>query len=284
MSKLIAFVDGSVYSESVCDHAAWIARGAGYSVELLHVLGRRDVSSAPSNLSGNITLGARTALLEELSSLDEQRAKLAQKYGRAILDDAKARIESAGVDGVSAKLRIGDIVDTVAEFEADAEMVVVGKRGEAADFAKLHLGSNLERIVRAGQKPVFVASRGFKPIERFLIAYDGGASSMKAVDYVARGKLFAGLQCRLLTIGPDTAETRKRLDDARAILEDGGYSVEASVMQGQPETVISHAVESEAIDLLVMGAYGHSRVRSLIIGSTTTGMVRSCKIPIALFR
>lgn len=284
MSKLIAFVDGSVYSESVCDHTAWIAQGTGYSVELLHVLGRREVSSAPSNLSGNITLGARTALLEELSSLDEQRAKLAQKYGRAILDDAKARIEAAGVDGVSAKLRIGDIVDTVTEFEADAEMVVVGKRGEAADFAKLHLGSNLERIVRAGQKPVFVASRGFKPIERFLIAYDGGASSMKAVDYVARGKLFAGLQCRLLTVGPDTAETRKRLDDARAILEDGGYSVEASVMQGQPETVIAHAVESEAIDLLVMGAYGHSRVRSLIIGSTTTGMVRSCKIPIALFR
>lgn len=284
MSKLIAFVDGSVYSESVCDHTAWIAQGTGYSVELLHVLGRREVSSAPSNLSGNITLGARTALLEELSSLDEQRAKLAQKYGRAILDDAKARIEAAGVGEVSAKLRIGDIVDTVAEFEADAEMVVVGKRGEAADFAKLHLGSNLERIVRAGRKPVFVASRGFKPIERFLIAYDGGASSMKAVDYVARGKLFAGLQCRLLTVGPDTAETRKRLDDARAILEGGGYSVEASVMQGQPETVIAHAVESEAIDLLVMGAYGHSRVRSLIIGSTTTGMVRSCKIPIALFR
>ncbi len=284
MSKLIAFVDGSVYSESVCDHTAWIAQGTGYSVELLHVLGRREVSSAPSNLSGNITLGARTALLEELSSLDEQRAKLAQKYGRAILDDAKARIESAGVGEVSAKLRIGDIVETVAEFEVDAEMVVVGKRGEAADFAKLHLGSNLERIVRAGQKPVFVASRGFRPIERFLIAYDGGASSMKAVDYVARGKLFAGLQCRLLTVGPDTAETRKRLDDARAILEGGGHSVEASVMQGQPETVISHAVESEAIDLLVMGAYGHSRVRSLIIGSTTTGMVRSCKIPIALFR
>jgi nucleotide-binding universal stress UspA family protein len=284
MSKICALVDGSKYSESVCDHVAWVAQGTGYSVELLHILGRRETSGAPSNLSGNITLGARTALLEELSALDEQRAKLAQKYGRAILDDAKARIERAGVGDVTAKLRIGDIVETVAEFEADAEMVVVGKRGEAADFAKLHLGSNLERIVRAGRKPVLVASRTFKPIERFLIAYDGGASSMKAVDHVARSTLFAGLQCRLLTVGPDTDETRKRLDDARAILEGAGYAVEASIVQGQPETVISHAVESEAIDLLVMGAYGHSRVRSLIIGSTTTGMIRSCKIPIALFR
>jgi len=39
-----------------------------------------------------------------------------------------------------------------------------------------------------------------------------------------------------------------------------------------------------AIDLLLMGAYGHSRIRNLIIGSTTTSMIRSCKIPVLLFR
>ena len=63
-----------------------------------------------------------------------------------------------------------------------------------------------------------------------------------------------------------------------------GHEAEASIMQGQPEAVIAQAVESDGIDLLVMGAHGHSRVRGLIIGSTTTGMVRSCKIPIALCR
>ena len=42
MSKrIIAFVDGSIYSASVCDHAAWVAKRMGTSVELLHVLGRR---------------------------------------------------------------------------------------------------------------------------------------------------------------------------------------------------------------------------------------------------
>ncbi len=284
MTKLVALVDGSRYSQSVCDHAAWIANRTGSSVEILHVLGRRETASGPSDLSDSITLGARTALLAELSALDEQRAKLAQKRGRAILDDAKAIVAAAGVGEVVARLRIGDIVDTVAEFEADADMVVIGKRGEAADFAKLHLGSNLERIVRACHRPVFVAARGFRPIRRFLIAYDGGASSMKAVDHVARSRLFSGLHCRLLTAGPDAGETRKRLDEARAILQGGGYEVDAGIVQGQPETAIAHAVETEEIDLLVMGAYGHSRIRSLIIGSTTTEMMRSCKIPIALFR
>lgn len=284
MTKIIALVDGSIYSQSVCDHAAWIARQPGSSVELLHVLGRRQTGDAPGNLSGSIALGARTALLEELSSLDVQMAKLSQQRGRAILDDAKARIEAAGVDDVATKLRIGDIVETVAECEADADILVIGKRGEAADFAKLHLGSNLERIARTCQKPVFVSSRAFQPIERFLIAYDGGASSIKAVEHVARSSFFSGLQCRLLSVGPDTKETLNGLDNARSILTDAGYAVNADCIEGQPEAVISDLVDAEDINLLVMGAYGHSRIRALIIGSTTTEMVRLCKIPVVLFR
>jgi nucleotide-binding universal stress UspA family protein len=33
-----------------------------------------------------------------------------------------------------------------------------------------------------------------------------------------------------------------------------------------------------------MGAYGHSRIRSLIVGSTTATMVRRCRIPVLMFR
>lgn len=284
MTKLIALVDGSVYARSVCDHAAWIAGRSGAAVELLHVIGRRETGSPPADLSGNLRLGARTALLEELSALDERRGKLAQKRGRAILEDAEAVLREAGVAEVSARLRIGDLVEAASESEAGAELVVVGKRGEAADFARLHLGSNLERVVRSSRRPVFVASRAFRPVERFLIAYDGGASSRKAVDSVARSPLFAGLECRLVTVGPETEETRRRLEEARATLAAGGYAVAVEILPGHADTAIARVVESEGIDLLVMGAYGHSRIRSLIIGSTTAEMLRSCKVPVMLFR
>jgi nucleotide-binding universal stress UspA family protein len=284
MPKLIALVDGSVYSRSVCDHAAWIARRTGSPIEIPHVLGRRETASAPTDLSGSIALGARSTLLAELSALDEQRAKLAQKRGRAILEDAKAAIEASGVTDVATKLRLGDIVETIAEIEADADMVVIGKRGEGADFAKLHLGSNLERIARSSRRPVFVASRAFRPIETFLIAFDGGASSMKAVDHVARSRLFEGLSCRLLMVGQNTPESHARLQDAGSILQAGGYSAKADIVPGQADAVIARTVETEGIDLLVMGAYGHSRIRSLVIGSTTTEMIRSCKVPVMLFR
>ncbi len=283
MTKLIALVDGSLYSESVCDHAIWLATRLDASVEVLHVQGRRETGSAPSkNLSGNITLGARSALLAELAELDAQRAKLAQKRGRAILEDAKTRIEAGGVIAVTTRLRIEDIVETTTA--TDADIVLLGKRGEAADFAKLHLGSNLERIVRATPKPIFIAARAFKPINRFLIAYDGGTSSLKAVDHVARSPLFAGLDCRLLTVGANTPEMQKRQGDALAILKAGGIEASADIVPGQPDTAIADIVENDRIDLLVMGAYGHSRIRSLVIGSVTSTMMRLCKVPVMLFR
>ncbi|MEX0970472.1 MAG: universal stress protein [Paracoccaceae bacterium] len=281
--KIIALVDGSIYSESVCHHAAWIAKRTDAPVELIHVLGRRD-NSAKSDLSGAIRLGARSKLLAELADLDAQRAKLISHRGRAVLEDARAIVDQDGVTDITTRLRHGDIVEAISEIEEDARVILIGKRGEAADFAKGHLGSNLERIVRAAHRPVFVASRAFQPIESVLVAYDGGSSSIKAVDHIARSTLFAGLKITVVTVGSETPETKKGLADAKAMLKAAGIDADTRVISGQPETELGKLVENEGFGMVVMGAYGHSRIRSLVIGSTTTEMVRSCKVPVVLMR
>jgi nucleotide-binding universal stress UspA family protein len=280
--KLIALIDGSDYARSVCENAAWIAGRTSAPVELLHVLGRRETTSA--DLSGSIGLGARTALLQELAALDEQRARLAQKRGRAILKDAEAIVRGAGVENVTARLRSGDLLEAVAEAEQNSRGIVIGKRGEAADFAKLHLGSNLERIVRAATKPVFVAARAVRPIQKVLIAYDGGPSVQRAVSHIAHAPLFAGLDIRLVSVGPESDALRNSLEAAQATLRKGGHAPAAEILPGQPEKALAEVVERDGINLLIMGAYGHSRIRSMIIGSTTTEMIRSCRIPVVLLR
>jgi len=282
MPELIALVDGSTYSESVCDHAAWAASRLGTGVTVAHILGHRQ--GVKTDLSGNIGLGARTALLEELAELDKAKARLAQKRGRAILEDAKARIEALGVEQVETRLRNGDLVETLTDLESDATILLIGKRGEAADFAKLHLGSNLERVVRSTTKPVLVCSRGFKPVKRVLIAFDGGASAMKSVDHIARSPLLAGLAVKLLTVAPDTPEARAKLDGAAALLRAGSFDVETEIGPGQPEDVIVRRIKGGEADMIVMGAFNHTRFRNLFIGSTTTELLRSCQVPILLFR
>ncbi len=284
MIKLIAFLDGSKYSKSVCEYAAWIAAKMAGAVDLIHVLGRRDESGAPVDLSGSIGLGARTALLEELAELDGQMARLTHKRGRAILDDAREILQKSGIKQVNTMLRNDGIVETVQAFEKDADLIVIGKRGETTEPDEMHLGSNFERVVRASHIPIMVASSQFKPVKRALIAFDGGASAMKAVDYLARNQAFNDIECHLLSVTEPSPKTKKQLESAAILLRDAGYTVETTIKTGQPEKVICETITSDGSDLLLMGAYGHSRIRNLIIGSTTTAMIRSCKIPVLLFR
>jgi nucleotide-binding universal stress UspA family protein len=283
-NTILACVDGSRYTDSVCAHADWASRRLQAPIQVLHVQAPHSEFAAPTDFSGAIGLGEKSALLEKLTQMDEARGKLEQQKGKVILDHAKAELLAAGVDHVATLHRRGSLVETITELEATARLIVLGKRGEHADFATLHLGSNLERVVRAAHKPILVASRSFKAIQRFVIAYDGGASTEKAVAYVAANPLLRGLECHLLHIGPETTENHSRLAQAATTLKRGGFAVQPLLQQGPVDDTIAAYVKANAIDLLVMGAYGHSQIRTLIIGSTTSNMLRSCPVPVLMFR
>ncbi|MCB1352724.1 MAG: universal stress protein [Rhodobacteraceae bacterium] len=282
--KIIALVDGSTYSASVCDHAAWAAKRIGLGVELVHVLGRRDHSSVPADLSGNLSLGARSSLLQELSRADEERAKLSHARGRLILETAAERVRADGVEAVEERLRHDDILRTIADFEPDARLTVVGKRGEASAFAHDHLGSNLERILRAATRPVLVASRAFKPIERYLIAFDGSAGVMRSIERIAQGSMLDGLACTLLHVGADAATIRAKMEAAAALIAPKAGPVAIEFASGEPDRAISERIEAGGADLLVMGASGHGPIRRLFLGSTSASMAQLCKVPVVIFR
>lgn len=284
MTRIIALIDASPYSQSVCDHAAWVAGKTGYGVDLLHVVAHRPGGTGPANLTGNLTLGARSELLESLSRHDEETARLARERGRVLVDAAKAHVEQAGIADATTRLRTGDLLDAVREVEDGARLIVIGKRGEHADFASLHLGSNLERVVRSAHRPVLVAARAFKAPQSALIAFDTGPSVAKAVDHIAGGRLFTDMRLHLLHAGADGEKTRTALDGAAEKLRAAGHEVETSIEAGEPDAVIARRAGEGGADMLVMGAYGHSRIRNLIIGSTTTQMIRACKVPVLLFR
>lgn len=284
MSKVLACIDGSIYTQSVTDHAVWAAQRLGAPLEFLNVIDRRPQIASTRDLSGSIGLGAQDALMEQLAALDEQRSKLAQQRGRAMLDTAIAQARAQGVLEVESRLRHGALVDTLSELEADVRLFVLGKRGEHADFARLHIGSELERAVRAVHRPLLVTSRKFKPIRTFLVAFDGSATSRKGVDMIAASPLFKRLACHVVMAGADTAESRAHIQWARQILSHASFETRSSILPGSAESVIAEYVTANSIDLLVMGAYGHSRIRQLIVGSTTTVMIRTCQIPVLLLR
>ncbi len=283
-STILACTDGSLYSSSVYQHAAWAAKQLDASIHVLHMLNPHHETPATSDYSGSIGFNARSSLLEELVELEASRAKIAQKRGQAILEDAEITLKAAGITQILANQKHGKLSDEIQNYERDADLVVIGKRGNNANFETGHLGSNLERVIRSCQHPVLVASRAFSPIKNFVLAFDGGASAKKAVEYVASKPLLKGMHCYLLHVGSGNAKIEAALAQAESTLRAAGYEVTIEQRDGEPEEVIGEIVSHDHIDLLVMGAYGHSQIRHLIVGSTTTAMIRTVKIPVLLFR
>ncbi|MGY6634866.1 MAG: universal stress protein [Alkalilacustris sp.] len=279
MESIAAFIDGSTYAESVCDHGAWAAARLGAPVVLVHALGRTDSSSAPADLSGNLRLGARRSLLEKLAKHDAERAALAVERGRALLDDARARMIAAADIEVTTRLRRGDPTEAYAEMLDTTRLTLIGKRGEDASGEMAHLGSNLERLVRASTRPVMVVNRAFRPIARVLIAVDGGPSATRAVERVCDSPLLRDAEVHLLTAGGDPARLSTAADRLRA----AGFTVQTHQVDGSPEDAITQAVRDHDIGLLVLGKSGHSRLRQLFIGSTTLDLLRSCQVPVLIF-
>lgn len=166
--------------------------------------------------------------------------------------------------------------------EADADLVVIGKRGASADFAKGHLGSKVERVVRQSVKPVLVASRTFRKIARALVAFDGGSSARKAVSFAATSPLFEGVDLHLIIAGAETDKNRDALRWAREVL--GERCKRAEIVTGDADHVLIAAASQVEANLMIMGAYGHSPLRTLIVGSTTTAIMRGVTLPVLLFR
>ncbi len=178
--------------------------------------------------------------------------------------------------------RHGGIVETIIEREADADLVVIGKRGASADFAKGHLGSKVERVVRQSVKPVLVANRAFKPVERAFIAFDGGQSARKAVSFVATSALFEGVEVHLVLVGSNDGKNRDSVRWASEVL--GDRCKRAEIIGGDVDRALTADAQQIGADLLVMGAYGHTPLRTMIVGSTTTAMVSRLMLPVLLFR
>ncbi len=282
VDKILACIDASSYATSVCDLAAWASLKLVLPIELLHVVQRKEAVGERHDLSGVIGLGVKSRLLEELTRLEETDARLQVERGRVLLAAGEERLKAAGSPGVTPLHRHGGIVETILEREAGAHAVVIGKRGASQEFAQNHIGSKVERVVRASTKPILIASRTVEPPRVAVLAYDGSPAAGRALECCARSPLFRDLPVHLVFAGADDEKHRERLEETRAKL--GDRDVTATRRQGKPEEVIASVIEATPGAILLMGAYGHSPLRTLIVGSTTTAMVRTVRVPILLMR
>lgn len=282
MTQVMACIDGSTQAAAVCDCAVWASQRLGASLSLLHVLDQQRYPLS-GDFSGIIGLGSREFLLEELASLDEKRNNLALEEGRMMLDAARQRVVNAGVEP-TLRHRHGDLVESLRELEGDIRLLVIGKQGEDSGSEVQLIGSQLESVIRTMHRPILVTPTAFRVPASAMLAFDASATSQKGVEMLIASPLLKGIPIHLVTVSSDTHEARAALDVARDKLAAAGFEVHVAILEGEVEVRLREYQAEHAIELLVMGAYGHSRIRQFFVGSTTTNMLRSATTPLLLLR
>ncbi len=284
MKNILACIDASTFANSVCDMTIWAAGRLKAKVELLHVVKRTDAIAARKDLSGAIGLGVKSELLEELTSIDETQSRIAIQQGRELLGNAEARLKLAGVKRINRLHRHGGVAETIIEREAEADLVVIGKHGAASETATGTIGSNIEIVVRSSIKPVLIAPRTVSTPNCAIIALDGSTAASKAVDFIVSTPLFTGLDVHLVAAGPEGTVEKSWFVKAYSRLVDRTPSCIIHIRDGSVETVVGEYLAQHPQGLLVMGAYGHSPLRTLIFGSKTSSLIAQARVPVLLLR
>jgi len=219
-------------------------------------------------------------MVTHLQEVEEQKAEFVKNSALSIF-------EAVGLsDRVQFHHETGLLVDAIDAYAARADLVLLGKRGENVNFATEHLGSMLERVVRSASKPCLVTPRQFRPIDHVAVAYDGSPSCKKALEFMSKVELFTAFNLQVIVVneGRHEDDAAELLAEAELMLNRFSLYPACQVLNGVAETAIADYVKQTKVDLLVAGAYGHTRIRELLIGSTTTALLRNCHVPVLCFR
>lgn len=283
MTNIVTCIGRFHVSAAVCDAAAWASQRLNAPLKLLHVL---DKSEYPikGDFTGSIGLGSQEHLLDELTALEEKRSKLAREHGKRMLEAAERRAREDGAKDVSTLQRHGSLVETLMELEGETRLLVMGRRGSEHDSVAHSIGSNLENVIRTVHKPILIVLASFSPPNCFMIAFDGSPTSQKALDMVAGSPLLKGLPCHLVMVCSGSDERKAQLEAAYDKLVSAGFEVTRKTLEGKVLTALDIYQKEKQIELMVMGAYGHSRIRQFLVGSNTTSMLRTSNIPLLLLR
>ncbi|MBP8129052.1 MAG: universal stress protein [Candidatus Hydrogenedentes bacterium] len=275
IKRILVPTDGSDAAAVGVRYAIALALRCGATVCGLHVV---DVKLLEGPFLRDLSASLGTA---PYVNYQGNIALLLEERGRAALDAFERMCAEAGVPCEVAQ-STGIVPREIVERSGLADVVVMGKGGEHSPWLEGVLGSTTEAVVRRSRQPVLVTGTDRLGSERLLAAYDGSPHADRALKVAAELSAAWRAALHVLVVGDETCADSAA--EARQYLL--AHSVEAAWEHrgGDPrEEIVAYAKTFKA-DLLIMGAYGHSKVRELVLGSTTNYTVRHAPCPVLLTR
>ena len=276
MNRVIACIDSSPCIDAVAEAAVWVAKQTQRELVLLQILDYYPASYHLGEISGVIGFESNAMLLKELAELEQKQSELALDYSNNLLKHISELIEKQyGLTSTKIQEK-GDFLEQSFNILKENDVVIIGRVGERAAEKNKPIGSNVENFIRGANCTVITVGEHFEPPKRFIFAYEYSPTCQKMLERIAQSDLLKKLQCHLLYVG----DHPEMLAEPEKYLKDVGLDVIPIYRYGDVAQNILEYQREHDIQLIVLGAFSHSKIHQFFLGSITTTIFRNANVPL----
>ncbi|NNP68833.1 universal stress protein [Acinetobacter sp. Ac_5812] len=276
MNRVIACIDSSPCIDAVAEAAVWVAKQTQRELVLLQILDYYPASYHLGEISGVIGFESNAMLLKELAELEQKQSELALDYSNNLLNHISELIEKQyGLNSTKIQEK-GDFLEQSFNLLNENDVVIIGRVGERAAEKNKPIGSNVENFIRGANCTVITVGEHFQPPKRFIFAYEYSPTCQKMLQRIAQSDLLKTLQCHLLYVG----DHPEMLTEPEKYLTDAGLEVVSVYRYGDVAQNILEYQREHDIQLIVLGAFSHSKIHQFFLGSITTTIFRNANVPL----
>jgi nucleotide-binding universal stress UspA family protein len=220
--------------------------------------------------------GAAASVIDSFRAESQAEAERAKKAF-----DANAHRAGLSNDSFVISATASGAADKLGDFARDYDLSIVAQAQPDYDIAE---SLAIEGALFGSGRPVlvvpYIQSSGLK-LDRVMVCWDGSRHAARAIGDAMPFLRRAG------TIEVVTVESRERRNELAgakiaAHLARHGLKVElkpiVSADLDVADAILSHAADTST-DFIVMGGYGHTRLREFILGGATSGVLSAMTVP-----
>lgn len=275
IKSILLPIDGSAYTDAQVKHCIQLAKAFQAKVKVVSIVDIRIFEwAAAMGADGFVPVAQTTVYQQESRKILNAKAEAVLDKGATILAKAGIEFETEKIDGPPA--------DIINEFSHLVDLLIMGTRGEFAKWKRHLVGSTLDAVIRQCNKPIFMTQQHYEKVSRIIFAYDGSSKSNKALQLTGEAAAKLAVPLVILSVHHNEQIRNKFLQEAQTYLEPYKIEVELLGVSGNPEKEIIGRSEENKCNLIIMGAFRHSRIREAILGSTTEHVIRKTNIPVLL--
>ncbi len=278
VKSILLTVDGSAYTEPVLQYGISFSRKFDAHLKVLTIIDVRIFEWA-------VAIGVEGfAPIIPSPTYQEESQKLLDEKAEQVLKRAGEILKKENVP-YSLEKENGNPVDVICEKARLVDLVIMGAHGEFARWGEKMLGATVETVARLIIKPILIVPRSYREIRRILLAYDGSENSSKALTMAAFLASSFQVPLTVLNVNDSREEGEQIVKETREYLQ--AYripEVEEKVVAGDAPQKIVEVSDFIQADMIIMGSFGHSRIREAILGSTTVQVMRKVQIPLLMVR